>query len=322
MKYQGTKISVHYSLTSNLTSLKNFVLVSLLLFLFTLAISSVSAQSNTELGITPATLNLTLGESAIVGVEIKNGIDINAFDISITYDEREIKLDSWSIGSYLSNTAVIYKDIRPGFFRVVVTQLGSAGVSGDGSLVNIVFSGQEVGSSAIVITAADLVNISDELVSYTVENGKINVVSAATPTITFDPTRTFTNTPTYTLTPTRMITSTPALTKTATVGPTLTQSFAIDSLSTDNVPVLASSATLLSTNALVGGSPEDDKPTKFANTTSVVPYTSEVNGQIPEPDKRNELNRVINWFLWGFVVLSLIALCVMIIIYLKKNKRT
>lgn len=307
------------------------ILLAFFLFSCSFFFDNVNAQGDTKLRITPGEANLPIGESTVIGVEVVNGKDLNAFDISIIYEEDIICLESWSIGSYFSNTAVIYNEITPGLIRLAVTQMGSPGANGSGTLFEMVFRGLKVGSSDIEITTGDLVNMTDDLVVYSIENGVIDVINKATPTLTLVKTSTLTKTPTPTITPTMTSPSTPTRTVTPVNGLTQSQMPWFEAASTN-----ATGFSPDNPEQMI--SPGSETTPVSITTTNFVSIDADSTARLNDPNNLGESGetentldhvgksigskRFLNWFLWGIVGLSLIALGAMLIVYLhRKSKR-
>lgn len=195
------------------------ILISSVLILTVLVIAlPVGAQTGTMLAVDPAQGNLALAGTTQIRLLVIDGVDINAFDISIEYDANLLSLASWSFGDYLSNLAVVYKVDQPGTFRLACTQLATAAVSGNGILLNIVFRGENLGTSAITIIKADLAHSQGNLTHPSVLNGVLTVINepTATATTTLTPQPTATYTPATSSTPVNTPTKSPTMTYTPT----------------------------------------------------------------------------------------------------------
>jgi len=164
--------------------------------------STADAQSDTTLYFSPQSSTVPLGSSRMVSLLVDEGQDVNSFDITIEYDDTILELDSWSYGDYLSNLSVSALVNTLGSFRLAATQLNTAAVSGDGTLLNLTFKSLAPGTSALVLAEAEFRDLQGNVSTPNRASGSINVILAATytltPTITLTPTRT--NTPFYTAT--------------------------------------------------------------------------------------------------------------------------
>jgi hypothetical protein len=113
------------------------------------------AQPETVVQVTPETAEAAVGATTAFSLEVLEGVDVNAYDVTITYDPAVAALVSWSQGDYLSNLAQVYKVDEPGRLRLVFTQLATPPVSGDGVLLNLVFRGAAAGTSPVTIESLD-----------------------------------------------------------------------------------------------------------------------------------------------------------------------
>lgn len=111
----------------------------------------VQAQATATVAVTPAASDVIISTTRTVSLYVTGGANVNGFDVSVSYDPAVIQLTSWSFGPYLSNIFKVYEDNKPtqGFLQLVATQLARPSVYGDGNLLNLVFTGQSYGLSAI-----------------------------------------------------------------------------------------------------------------------------------------------------------------------------
>lgn len=196
------------------------LLVSLLLVVLPLP---VLAQGGTVLAVDPAQASVEVNGQREIHLLVTDADNLNAFDVQVEYDSALLTLTKWEFGDLLSNLAVVKRDDLPGSFRLVATQLAMPGVSGDGVLLKLFFSGKLTGSSAITITKAEFARSEGGLSLPELEHGSMTVIPAqptATPTCTPTATSTLAPTVTATLAPT----ATPTATRTATLLPTATAS--------------------------------------------------------------------------------------------------
>ena len=114
----------------------------------------------TTLAISPPSANLYLNNGNIITLDLQvtNAVSLQGFDVSLTYDPEVVALDSWSHGGMLSPTAVVAQTNTPGYLRLAIVQLGGTPPSGDGTLLQLTFSGVGVGTSAVTITNAEFTN--------------------------------------------------------------------------------------------------------------------------------------------------------------------
>lgn len=141
----------------------------------------VKADNGTVLAVLPAQGQVYLdGVNSIeVQIYVSNVTNLNAFDITITYNQNTISIIAWSHGGLLKNLFCTSPVNNPGFFRLSCTQMGGPGVNGEGSLINLTFSGVSGGVSAVTIAAAMLAdknNPSNEIPAQ-LQHGVITVSS-------------------------------------------------------------------------------------------------------------------------------------------------
>lgn len=115
--------------------------------------AAVQAQSTALVAVTPATSDVVLSSTTTVTLYVTGGVNVNAFDVSLLYDPAIIRLASWSSGPYLSGLEYFIKINKPsdGILHLAAFQKGLPGVSGDGILLNLVFTGQSYGLSSITL---------------------------------------------------------------------------------------------------------------------------------------------------------------------------
>ena len=179
------------------------------------------AQSSTTLSVTPVASEVLLNDTTTIRLYVTGGVEINAFDVAITYHSQKLTLESWSYGNYLSGLARVYMVNQPGEFRVAATQLAKPGVSGEGTLLIFNFKGVSGGVSPITITSATFVSTSGTSTTPSLEHGTLTVVLPVDPpTETPVPTPIPTATPIPTSLPTEVPSPKPTLTQISTRTPT------------------------------------------------------------------------------------------------------
>lgn len=139
--------------------------------------SAVFAQGTPTIAVQPNAGDVILSNTKTINLYVTNGVNVNAFDVIITYDSSLLTLSSWSYGSYLSSLGMILKTDTPGYFRLVATQLGKPGVYGDGILLNLVFRGNVNGYSPIMITKCDFADPEGSVYSPEIVSGSLLVHS-------------------------------------------------------------------------------------------------------------------------------------------------
>jgi hypothetical protein len=132
----------------------------------------------TTLALSPASANLYLNNvnTITLDLQVTDAVSLQGFDVSLTYDPDVVALNSWSHGGMLSPTAVVTQTNAPGFLRLAIVQLGGTPPSGDGTLLQLSFSGVGVGTSAVTITNAEFTNGSvGGVTTPALENGSLTV---------------------------------------------------------------------------------------------------------------------------------------------------
>jgi hypothetical protein len=275
-------------------------------------------------------------------VDVSNGSNLNAYDLTILYDEEVLALETWSHGDYLSNLAVIMQVNQPGSLRLVCTQIATPGVSGDGTLLNLVFRAINPGISEIEFSGVKLSTSTSETVIPSLLGAVVTVSGTTAPTATATSIPTFTPTTTMTKIPTNTATSpqlmTPTRTKTpalqATTPPNRTATWLSTSAATSTpagaratdstqpvVPPQAGGASLKGTGtALPTGqisTPMPSEAQELSGTTATEDSLSPTNepDKIPE-DKLAGLNNI----LWGSFIFLAVVFIAMILLFIKRKK--
>ena len=244
----------------------------------------VLAQGGTVLAVDPAQSSVEVNGQREIHLLVTGADNLNAFDVQVEYDANLLSLAKWEFGDLLSNLAVVKRDDLPGSFRLVATQLATPGVSGDGVLLKLIFSGEQTGTSAITITKAEFARSEGGLSLPELEHGSMTVIPAQpTATATRTPTATATLAPTATAT--RTPTATPTATRTATLPPTATVTTTKAATATlAATPTAAGAAVTLAPTGTVGG-----VNTPVGTPTSPVVGTEEVAPTAqPEPTRAAE----------------------------------
>jgi hypothetical protein len=162
-------------------NIRHLVCFGVCLILSISLVDSVDAAGETMVSISPEYSEIFLNgdNQTAVSVTITDAVDINAFDIIITYDEEVAILTDWSHGGFLRNLICLITTNNPGYFRLVCAQNASPGVSGDGVLLNLTFAGVSKGQTQVSLEKAELSNKDNELILPTVQDGWL--------TTTYDP---------------------------------------------------------------------------------------------------------------------------------------
>lgn len=267
--------------------------------------AQVHAQENFELYFEPGEITINSGNDKSIGIMVNNGSAVNAYDLTVIYDEEIATLVSWSHGTYLSNLAIVIYENEPGRLHIAATQLATPGVSGDGALLNLVFKGELEGVTTLSMQDVEFFTPQGSGMTPALTDGVVVVSQDLNPSAT--PTRTQTVTPSFTVTPTRTRTSTPnaALTSTA-LNPIILKTNTPSSSPMMN-PVTASTRTA-STGAVVipnttkkssTGTPAASLLTTTAGTVNSPIDKTRTDIVQDEMDSRSTLNFV----LWSVAVL-------------------
>ena len=315
-----------------LLGLALLLLVSLLLAALPLP---VLGQGSTVLAVDPAQASVEVNGQREIALLVTDADNLNAFDVQVEYNGDLLTLVKWEFGDLLSNLAVVKRDDLPGSFRLVATQLATPGVSGDGVLLKLTFSGKLTGSSAIMITKAEFARSEGGLSLPELQNGNITIIPAQpTATLTHTPTVTATLTPTTTSTiqPSATVTAT----KTVTLAPTATKAPSATPAPTRTAGVGQTAAAPTATQSAVGGASTTNEPTPASTQGQPSQATDEGggimavtagnsagsansaggNGYFLQRSSRNNLNAgVVILFIFG-----LFAIGAAVVIYYRRIK--
>lgn len=269
----------------------------------------VNAQSGAQLVIDPALININPGNLAYIDLKVIDEVRVNAFDLKVTYNPAVLSLESWTLGDYLSNLAQVKKVQEPGLLRLVYTQLATPPVSGDGILLQLVFKGIGVGNATVGLETVSFADPEGNLTYPQLTNGVIIVQSNVSPTTT----------PTTTPTLTQII---PGITETvAIVEPTSTGSPDPNNLITEQA-ITATDENQGSNETLPGATTMIDTSTIIVTDGNSEAGSSQTGDQPIEQAGTNETDDqsdLLNKYLWGILILSVIILLAMIIIAIKRK---
>ncbi|MHC1739939.1 MAG: cohesin domain-containing protein [Anaerolineaceae bacterium] len=309
-----------------------FILVLVLIAAF-LPVQTTHAQSSTQVSISPSTKDIIIGETTEIALNIAGGVDINAFDVTISFNPSVVSLESFSEGGYLSNLALVVNSAETGKLHLVYTQLATAGVTGDGTLLRIVFKGLAVGSSSINIDSIALADSASALIYPSTQNGIINVGIGAPNT----PTHTLTVTPTHTVTTTQTVTPTATHTPTRTPTRTPTPSLISPTKTPTRISTLIvrASSTPITVNTLAPTSTSSALLTltvipipitgKDVTPSATVEGISAENGGLISPTPTQTAigiptTGLFNQLLCGISILLLILLIILMVLIIKRKK--
>lgn len=308
----------------------------ILVVLMGLAPWPVFAQSNTSVSIDPAESTIQVGSTVCVSVLVLNGSSLNAFDLTLVYNPAILRLESWSFGNYLTNLMLIRKQDDPGSLTLAATQLARPGVTGDGSLLNLVFRAIIPGNSSVVIQNASLATGDGQLLYTELIPGMITTVAGITSTPTSTVVKAPTAMPTATVYVRPYATSTIVIPTTtpepqepknteghnnSTPGTKLTATLTEHPDSGITLPLSDSGIGNFVTNTSVAsGTTYASPPTTEIDTTSI----EETNaGSITEEAFfENQVDgRILNTLLWGFAIFLFVIFIVLIFRILRRRKQ-
>lgn len=141
------------------------------------------------LGIQPAGVEVTVGQSFTVDVTIDAAVDVFAFQFDLGFDPNVLTATGIAEGSFLSSggaTFFIPGDIDNLAGSVSFTAnslLGFDGVDGSGTLARISFTAVGVGSSAVTIFNAVVLDSTLSGVMLATSRGNVSVAQGQTTTV-------------------------------------------------------------------------------------------------------------------------------------------
>jgi len=185
------------------------------------AAGRASAQDVPRLVFVPTASEVPLGTDFTIELAIEDGVDLNAFDVTVTFDEAVLDLLNYSFGDYFANLATVSVVNVDGSLRVAATQLATDPVSGDGTLLVLSFNARGAGMTALDIENAEMAGPGGEKTLPETVSGSVLVTVAPTysPTVTVTPTATVTPTGAFTPLPTWTSTGIAQVTATRTSTP-------------------------------------------------------------------------------------------------------
>jgi hypothetical protein len=287
--------------------------------------SPVRAQGGTLISVQPPASQVPVGSDLLIELYVTNGVDVNAFDVTLTYDPNVLTLNSWAHGGYLKNLAVVSEVNQPGSLRLAATQLASPPVSGDGVLLKLNFRATAAGTSPVTIAKAEFASSTGAKIEPERVDGTVTAVSAPTFTPTATVTRTPTATATATRTPTVAPTSTWTLVPTATwtpfVAPTGTPEPGVTAAAATALPGAGATVTVAETQADPGAA-----GTEIAAEVATTPGTGETGAALTGEPTPSEVAAPVSagWLaglLWGALIAGIAAIGVMFVIILRRRMR-
>jgi len=278
------------------------------------------AQSAARLTVTPPSSQVPVGSDLLIELTVTNGVDVNAFDLTVTYDPGVLTLNSWAHGGYLKNLAVVSEVNQPGSLRLAATQLASPPVSGDGVLLKLNFRAAAAGASPVTIARAEFASSTGAKIEPERVDGTVTAVSAptftATATATATATRTPTPTATLTATPTRTWTTVPSATWTPFVVRTATPLPGFTAAATTARPGAGATVTVAEGQAVTGAD-----PTEMAAAADPALGTIEPAEPTPAQMAAPESAGWLAGLLWGALIAGIAAIGVMLMIIFRRRTR-
>jgi len=268
----------------------------------------VLAQGTTMVRVDPASAEIQPGENLTINLQVLGGEQVNAYDVTITYDPAIVELKSWAQGGYLSNTAQVYKAVEPGRLRLVFTQLATPAVSGDGILLSLVFAGAAAGTSSISIERLDFADSQGNLVNPRLESGSLTVLAAPTrtPTVTLGPTSTL---------PVNTSTITPS-------APTPTTPSRVTILASRTSTLTATAVQPMSTGETIASQPAGGVivETKVDNPAKIyLPAMQSAEDQLAKPLEEPDY-QLTNRILWMvLIILAVLFLVLIVLVFRRKH---
>ncbi len=287
--------------------------------------SPARAQGGTLVTVQPPVAQVPVGSDLAIELVIIGGVNLNAFDVTLTYDPALLALKHWAHGSYFKNLWVISQDNQPGSLRLAAAQLASPPVSGDGALLVLTFTALAAGVTDVTIARAEFADSAGNKVIPEVAHGTVTAGSAPTYTLT----STLTRTPTVTHTPTPTATRTPTPSATATtassaLAPTVTRPSTRTATSVASQFVTQPGQALTPSVAATAAPGSDVAPTGLASLPGSSAVPSPPGADSPGealPAQAQPQDGWLGGLLWGALIAATAAIGVMILILLRRNSR-
>ncbi|HEY3342181.1 MAG TPA: cohesin domain-containing protein [Anaerolineae bacterium] len=160
-----------------------------------LAAAPARAQATTQVRVTPAELQLSVGQTSQITIDVAGVQGLYGVDLSLTFDPNAVEAAGSAPaqveqGAFLDAGFVIVNqaDNAAGTVHFAMTQINpSEPKNGSGTLINVKLRGKKEGAaSALTLTKVDLVTRDGTLISGTLVSGQVSVISTSpgTPTAT------------------------------------------------------------------------------------------------------------------------------------------
>lgn len=147
-------------------TIKRFLIYLLLAAALVPGSGSARAAGGTTVSVRPSEVDLLVGQTVEIELYVTDGVDINAFEVTLAYDKDVVTLlcphggstPCWQSGGFLQDLMVVTDDIKPGSFSLAIIQIAQPDVSGEGSLIRLTFQAAAFGASDIEIQKAKFSN--------------------------------------------------------------------------------------------------------------------------------------------------------------------
>lgn len=134
-----------------------------------------------SLKLDPGVVSPTVGSSFNMNVVLSGGQDISGVSMQITYDPKVLQFVQVTSGDYLgrdgqSVPVVNRNDPASGTLTISARrQSGTAGISGDGTVFNLMFTAKAKGASGLAIVGSGVRNSQDQALPATGSQASVNV---------------------------------------------------------------------------------------------------------------------------------------------------
>jgi hypothetical protein len=129
---------------------------------------------------TPLQIDTTINPTGVVTLEVADGVDIFAFDLSVRYDPALLRVSQVALGDFLGEGLLCGDQVNtPGLVHYSCTRFGvETGVSGSGVLLELTFEALGPGGDTpLALTGSELYdwNSGVQPVDLTLEDGAVSV---------------------------------------------------------------------------------------------------------------------------------------------------
>jgi len=135
----------------------------------------------TAVRVSPASQDVTVGDTFSVDLQVESVSDLGAYQFGLQFDPAVIGYVSVSDGPFLSSTggSVLCQTpvVNAGVlsFGCAIVDVGISGPSGSGTMTQITFQANAVGTSPLDLTSVSLTDISGEPISSAAIGGSVSV---------------------------------------------------------------------------------------------------------------------------------------------------